>query len=105
DAGFSGEIYSELMQRNKTRCTFYAVTLPGSDHTNPPAMPPEGTSYSKLTWLTNAQQGILNLIEKEKMAKPVVAGNLIIATSIALDLAIKHPDKIQKVIILGGMPR
>jgi pimeloyl-ACP methyl ester carboxylesterase len=105
DAGFSGEIYDELMQRNKTRCTFYAVTLPGSDNTKPPPMPSEGTSYSKLTWLTDAQQGILNLIEKEKMIKPVIAGNLIIATSIVLNLAIQHPDKVQKVIILGGMPR
>jgi pimeloyl-ACP methyl ester carboxylesterase len=105
DAGFGADIYNEMMHQNRDRCTFYAVTLPGSDNTKPAAMPPDGTSYAKQTWLINAQRGILGLIEKEKMQRPVIAGNLIIATSIALNLALTHPDKIGKVIILGGMPR
>ncbi len=105
DAGFGGDIYSDLMQQNRKRYTFYAVTLPGSDNTNPPAVPPAGTSYSKQTWLHNAQHAILALIEKEKLVSPVVGGNLIIATSIALNLAIRYPDKVGKVIVFGGMPR
>ncbi len=105
DAGFGAEIYHEFMQRNRKRCTFYAITLPGSDNTNPPTMPPAGTSYAEQNWLLNAQQGILNLIEKEKLKAPVIAGNLIVATSIALNLALRHPDKFSKVIILGGVAR
>ncbi len=105
DVGFDSEIYRDFMRVNKRRFTFYAVTLPGSSGTKPPAMPSQGVSYGQRTWLHNAELAVLNLIEKEKLDRPVIAGNLIIATSISFHMAMNHPDKISRVIIFGGMPR
>jgi pimeloyl-ACP methyl ester carboxylesterase len=104
DIGFSWEIYADFMNSNEKRYTMYAITLPGSGGTPPLPMPDENVSYSKRTGLEMLQKAVINLIDKEKMNRPVIAGNLIIASWLALNTALNYPDKVSKLIILGGMP-
>jgi pimeloyl-ACP methyl ester carboxylesterase len=104
DVGFGWEIYKDFMVSNKKRYTMYAVTLPGSGNTPPLPMPAQNTGYEKRTGLETLQTALVNLIEKEKMDKPVVAGNLIIAAWLAMNTAVNYPGKISKVIIFGAMP-
>lgn len=65
-------------------------------------MPPEGTSYGEQTWNKGCIAGIVKLIEKEKIGKPIVFGHFVQGTQIALRLAIDYPDKVSGVVILGG---
>ncbi len=104
DVGFSWEIYKDFMTSNKKRYTMYAITLPGSGDTPPLPMPAPGLSYEKRTGLETIQSALLNLIDKEKIDKPVIVGNLIIASWLAMNTAINYPGKVSKVIIFGGMP-
>jgi len=104
DVGFGWDIYKGFMKKNKKRFTMYAVTLPGSGGSPPLPMPAQNTSYGKRTGLETLQTALLNLIENEKIVRPVVAGNLLIASWLALNTAINYPEKISGVIIFSGMP-
>jgi pimeloyl-ACP methyl ester carboxylesterase len=104
DAGFSWDIYKEFMEKNRRRYTMYAIVIPGSVHTLPLPMPPEGTSYGKRTWLENIKKGVLLLIDSLHLTKTVLVGNLAIASWLALNIALEHPDKISSVVIVGGTP-
>ncbi len=93
-------LYQGFMDRNADRYTMYAVTLPGYGGT--PAPPRPDTLELKTTpWWDGAEKGVIGLIEKNKLNKPVVVG---MATSsfLATRLAINHPDKIRAAVVLDG---
>lgn len=100
-AGFDGTIYRTFMERNASRYTMYAVTLPGSgktpllaesEHFNPAATP----------WWTSAQQGVLALIAQHKLDKPVIIG-LQSSTYLAARLALDHPGKVRAAVMICGL--
>ena len=102
--GFGAEVFDNFIRANSKNYTIYAVTPAGFGGTAAPPVPAAGIKYSENTWTGGIVTGILNLIEKEKLEKPVIAGHFVTGSQAALDLALYHPDKIGKVIIMGGMP-
>ncbi len=102
--GFSGEVFRELMEMMSTEATMYAVTLPGFGGTSAPPSPPAGTSFAEQTWTTGAYRAIEKLIADEKLERPIIVGHWLTGTSLALRLALEHPDQIAGVILLAGSP-
>jgi pimeloyl-ACP methyl ester carboxylesterase len=93
-------IYRSFMDRNAERYTMYAVTLPG--YGGAPAPPRPETLDLKMTpWWDGAEKGVISLIEKNRLSKPVVVG---MATSsfLATRLAVNHPDKIRAAVVIDG---
>lgn len=102
--GFGGNSLSELAVYYKKDYTVYTITPAGFEGTNAPEMPDTSVKYNELTWTNGIVSGVLNLIESEKLDKPIIIGHFITATQAALNLALNYPDKISKVIIIGGAP-
>ena len=93
-------IYRSFMDRNAERYTMYAVTLPG--YGGAPAPPrPETLDLKTTPWWDGAEKGVISLIEKNRLNKPVVVG---MATSsfLATRLAVNHPDKIRAAVVIDG---
>jgi pimeloyl-ACP methyl ester carboxylesterase len=93
-------IYRSFMDRNAERYTMYAVTLPG--YGGAPAPPrPETLDLKTTPWWDGAEKGVISLIEKNSLNKPVVVG---MATSsfLATRLAVNHPDKIRAAVVIDG---
>ncbi|HKE04824.1 MAG TPA: hypothetical protein VKE91_12250, partial [Blastocatellia bacterium] len=66
-------LYRSFMDRNAERYTMYAVTLPGYGGT--PAPPrPETLDLKTTPWWDGAEKGVISLIEKNSLNKPVVVG-------------------------------
>jgi pimeloyl-ACP methyl ester carboxylesterase len=102
--GFGGEIFDDFIKEYKNKYTLYAITPSGFGNTPAPPMPGPGVKYSELTWTNGIVTGILSLIDKEKLIKPIIVSHFITGTQVAFNLAINHPDKISKIIIIGGSP-
>ena len=102
--GFGGEVFDNFLKENSKNYTMYAVTPAGFGGTAAPPVPIAGVRYSEATWTGGIVTGVLSLIEKEKLKNPVIVGHFVTGTQAALDLAIFHPDRIGKVILIGGMP-
>jgi pimeloyl-ACP methyl ester carboxylesterase len=102
--GFGGDVFDNFMEANKKKYTMYVVTPAGFANTPAPPMPASGVPYAQLTWTNNIVTGIVNLIMKEKIVKPIVVAHFVTATQVAFNLALNHPGMISKVIIMGGSP-
>lgn len=100
--GFGDGIWSEFMESHKTLYTMYAVTLPGFGGTAPLAMPPEGSRYADRPWTTSAINAVHKLLDQEKMDRVTIVAHWALATQIALQLALDHPDRVEAVVIIGG---
>jgi pimeloyl-ACP methyl ester carboxylesterase len=93
-------LFRNFMDRNAERYTMYAVTLPGYGGT--PAPPrPETLDLRSTPWWDGAEKGVINLIEKNRLSKPVVVG-MAASSYLATRLAVNHPDKIRAAIAIGG---
>jgi pimeloyl-ACP methyl ester carboxylesterase len=93
-------LYRSFMDRNAERYTMYAVTLPG--YGGSPAPPrPESLDLKTTPWWDGAEKGVISLIEKNRLNKPVIVG---MATSsyLATRLAVNHPDKIRAAVVIDG---
>ena len=102
--GFSANVFDNFMKANEKLYTMYAITPAGFGGIPAPPMPDTSVKYGELTWTNGIVTGILNLIEKEKLYKPIIIAHFITATQVALNLALNYPDKISKVIIIAGSP-
>ncbi len=100
--GFDGSVFKDFVAANKKRYTMYVVTLPGFGKTKAPAAPKEGTSLGEYTWSKSAAEGIVKLMDKEKLIQPVLVGNHTLSAQIVLRIASTYPDKVGKVVILGS---
>jgi len=100
--GFDATIFNDFMEANETKYIMYAITIPGFGNTMAPPLPESGTSYGLHYWNYGVLQGILKLIEREKLQKPIIVGHSTQGTQLALRMAIDYPDKVSKVIILGA---
>src|SRR5262245_13605738 len=93
-------LYRSFMDRNAERYTMYAVTLPGYGGT--PAPPrPESLDLKTTPWWDGAEKGVINLIEKNRLNKPVVIG-MAASSHLATRLAVNHPDKIRAAVVIDG---
>ena len=102
--GFSGDEFDNLINHFKKEYTIYSVTPAGFGGTPAPPMPDTSVKYAEQTWTNGIVTGVINLIEKEKLKNPIVVSHFITGTQVALTLALNHPDKIGKIIIIGGSP-
>ncbi len=93
-------IYQNFMDHNAERYTMYAVTLPGFGGTPPPPKP-ASLEVTATPWWDGAEKGIVNLIEKNRLHRPVVVG-MAGSGYLAARLALDHPDKIRSVVTLDG---
>ncbi len=92
--------FDEFMTRNEARYQFFVVTPPGINGTTPRAVP-RNTSFGELTWTRLLERDILQLIQKQKLMKPVIVAESHPGSIAAMELALAHPDKIGGVVIAG----
>jgi pimeloyl-ACP methyl ester carboxylesterase len=102
--GFGAEVFDNFIAANYKNYKMYAVTPAGFGGTAAPPEPAAGIKYSDHTWTRSIVDGILKLIEKERLKKPVIVAHFVTGTQAALDLALSHPEKIGKIVIMSGMP-
>lgn len=100
--GFDGSVFRDFVNRHQSEYTMYLLTLPGYGASRAYPMPPEGTSYGEGSWLKGVEKGILDLLETEKLERPVLLAHFAVASHIALRLAAEQPGKFQKVVLLGA---
>ncbi len=100
--GFDGSVFDDFVKANKNNYRMYVITIPGYGKTKAPPMPVTDTSYGDQNWNKGVTEGLVKLIEKEKLQQPVIVGHFVQGTQLALQMAIDHPDKTGGVIILGG---
>lgn len=100
--GFDASVFDDFVKANKQNYTMYSITIPGYGNTSAPEMPKADTSFGLQYWNKGVLQGILKLIKKENITKPVIVGHFTQGTQLALRLAIDNPDLVSGVVILGG---
>jgi pimeloyl-ACP methyl ester carboxylesterase len=101
--GFGDGIWTEFMERRRSDYTMYAVTLPGFGDTPPLAMPPAGSRFAETPWTRSAVRAIEQLIEQEKLTRVTLVAHWALASQIALQLALDHPDRVESVILVSGV--
>jgi pimeloyl-ACP methyl ester carboxylesterase len=101
--GFGDSIWNEFMEARKSAYTMYAVTLPGFGETAPPAMPPAGSRFAEAPWTYSAIRAIEQLLAKERVKRVTVVAHWALASQVALQLAIDHPDLIESVVLIAGV--
>jgi pimeloyl-ACP methyl ester carboxylesterase len=102
--GFGADAFDSFAEQYKDQYKVYAVTPAGFSGTAAPAMPDTSAGYAAMTWTNGIVTGILRLIEKEKLTRPIIIAHFVTATQAAFSLAMNHPDKIGKIIIISGAP-
>jgi pimeloyl-ACP methyl ester carboxylesterase len=103
--GFGGDVFDEFMARHAEQFTMRAVTLAGFGGTAGPPMPPPGTSYAALSWTSGAVDGILRLMDREKIEKATLVAHWALGTQIAIRLASEHPERFDALVLIAGVPR
>jgi pimeloyl-ACP methyl ester carboxylesterase len=94
-------IYKEFMEANSDKFKMYAITLPGYNNSNAYPMP-EFVDYSKRVWLNSVADGIVSLIRKKKIDRPVIVGSLNAGTYISARIALNNPELIRGIVVLNG---
>jgi pimeloyl-ACP methyl ester carboxylesterase len=101
DLGADWSVFDSFMQRNQSRFTFYAVTLPGFGGTNAPKRP-DTLDYGAMHWWNNAAVALLDFIKKEKINRPLILGHQA-GSYLAMKLALQHPEMFRGTIVLNGL--
>ena len=100
--GFGDGIWAEFMERHRARYTMYAVTLPGFGETRPLPIPGDGSSFTDVPWTRSAIRAIEDLLTRERITRVTIVAHWALASQIALQLAIDHPDRVEAVVLVGG---
>jgi pimeloyl-ACP methyl ester carboxylesterase len=103
--GFDKSVFDDFVKANRKLYTMYAITIPGYGNTQSPPVPSQGTSFGECSWNMSALQGIVKLMDQEKIDKPIVVGHFVQGTQLAFQLAIRYPDKVAGVVSLAGPTR
>lgn len=103
--GFDWTIFKDFMNANSKDYTFYAITIPGFGGTSAPPMPADTLNYRDVHWMNGVNKGILDLIEKENLVRPDIMTCFTMSEVIAIRLGLDHPDKVGKIIVVGGMAK
>lgn len=100
--GFGDGVWTEFMERRKTEYTMFAVTLPGFGGTKPLAMPADETKFGDTPWMRSSLRALNALLDKERIEKVTVVAHWMVATQLALQLALDQPARVEAVILIGG---
>lgn len=101
--GFGDGIWTEFMERHRSEYTMYAITLPGFGDTPPLPMPAEGSRYADTPWTQSTTSAIEKLLDQEHIDRVTIVAHWALATQIALRLALDHPDRVEAVVLIGGV--
>ncbi|MFN8062754.1 MAG: alpha/beta hydrolase [Vicinamibacterales bacterium] len=100
--GFADDVWAEFMERHKADATMVAVTFPGFGGTSPMPMPPDGTPYASLTWTQAIVRGLEALLVSEGFTRVTIVAHWALASQVAMQLSLDHPDRVDAVILIGG---
>lgn len=100
--GFDGSIFQEFIQKNTKDYTMYLLTLPGYGDSKAYPMPAPSNSYGEGNWMRGVEKGILNLVEKEKLDRPILIAHFCVSSHIAMRLAVEHPERFGKIVLVGA---
>lgn len=103
--GFDWTVFMGFMEANSKDYTFYALTIPGFGGTQAPPMPADTENFRDLYWTKGVIKGIVDLIDREKLVKPDIMTSFTTSEVMAIRLALDHPDKVGKVIVVSGMAK
>ncbi len=101
--GFGDGVWSEFMERHKTEYTMFAITLPGFGGTKPLAMPADESKFAGAPWIRSALQAINALLDREHIEKVTIVAHWALATQIGLRVALDQPDRVEAVVVIGGV--
>ncbi len=101
--GFGADIWTEFIESRKSEYTTYAVTLPGFGETPPLPIPTEGSRFVDQLWTRSSLRAIEALIGGDSLRTFTIVAHWALATQIALRLAIDHPDRVEAVVLIGGV--
>jgi pimeloyl-ACP methyl ester carboxylesterase len=101
--GFGDGIWTEFMERHKADYTMYAITLPGFGETPPLPMPPDGSRFVETPWTRSTIQAIEAMLDQERITRVTIVAHWALATQIALRLALDRPDRVDAVVLIGGV--
>jgi len=93
-------VFEAFMQRNASRYTMHAVTLPGFGGSAAPTTP---AADDLSAWLDNATKAVWKVVEDQKLQRPVIVGHSL-GGHLALRLGAEHSQDIRAVISIDGGP-
>ena len=103
--GFDWTIFNDFIENYKDSYQMYAVTFPGFGSTQAPPMPDNVNDFATTYWTKGILKGISSLIEEKSMEKVTLVSYFTYSNIIATRLALDHPEKVDKVIIISGMAK
>lgn len=101
--GFGDGIWTEFMDRHRTEYTMHAISLPGFGGTPPLPMPPDPSRFADMPWTRSTLQAIEALLDQERIERVTIVAHWALATQLALRLALDHPDRVEAVVLVGGV--
>lgn len=99
-------VWKPFLERNGERFTMRAVTLAGFGGTPPIELPNDPSNPrdpAATPYFDAAVSAIVQLIEDEKLDKPVLIGHSVGAV-VALRIALDHPEKVGGVVMVDALP-
>ncbi len=93
-------VWDAFMSRNGDQFTMYAVTLPGMAGTQ---APPKPATEGGTPWMDSTIESLTALIDEKQMKEPVIVGHSL-GGHMALRLALDHPDKVGRVVMVDALP-
>lgn len=103
-ASFGGSVWDGFMERNADRYTMYAITPAGYGGTPPPPMPEEVENFTDPVWTNALLDGVVDLVKREGLDRPIVVGHHLMGDHYALRLGLEHPDLFRGVVVVSGAP-
>lgn len=102
--GFGPEVtWADFMERHRADYRMLAVGLPGFGGSKPLQMPPPGTPYAEQSWMRSALGAIVTLLNQRKIERVSVIAHWALASQLALQLALDHPDRVESVVLVSGV--
>lgn len=102
--GFGDEVWKETAARHAADFRTIAVTLPGFGGTPPLPMPiGDAAPFAELAWTRSSLAALERLLDEERPRKVTVVAHWALASQLALRLALDHPDRVEGLILVGGV--
>lgn len=93
--------FDGFVARQQSQYKFFLLTPPGLNGTPARATPAAYTSFGELSWTRRLERDILDLINREKLNKPIIVAERQPGAQAAIELASEHPDRIAGVVLVG----
>jgi pimeloyl-ACP methyl ester carboxylesterase len=100
--GCDWTVWEQFMQRNASRYTMYAVTLPGMRGGEAPRLTTDNW-YSQPVYLGNAEEAVLDMMRARKLNKPVIVGHSL-GGHLALRLVARQSSRFRGAVCVESSP-